>query len=110
MMNRLLFDRAELFQASEEELNRKEYRVHLTIHASGTDERSISNDIMRLQNAYNCIRHIPGRDHYDLLVVNGEWQVLLKPQDDTLHYTPEMHKKLEEELGTGSVAVEVVEQ
>ena len=106
----IICDRAELFQASEEELNRKEYRVHLTIHASGIDERSISNDIMRLQNAYNCIRHIPGRDHYDLLVVNGEWQVLLKPQDDTLHYTPEMHKKLEEELGTGSVAVEVVEQ
>lgn len=104
----ILCDSAELFVASEEELNRKEYMVHLTVNVSGSDEKSISDDTIRVQDAYNCIRNIPGCDHYDLRVINGEWQVVLKPKDDTMHYTPELHEKLEALLGKGSVIAEVV--
>jgi len=105
----IICESAELFQASEEELNRKEYRIWITIRVNGYDQRSLSDDKMRVQDAYNYIRNFPGRDRYDLLVVNGEWQTLLTPADNTTQYSPEFHQKLEEILGKGAVEAQIVE-
>lgn len=90
-------------RAVEEEMNRKQYHVWLTIHVSGEDELAISDDKMRIQDVYNCVRDRAGRDIYDILVVNGEWQVLLTPRDNTMHYDPEVHERLEAILGKGAV-------
>jgi DNA polymerase-3 subunit alpha len=99
----IICESAEPFQVSEEDLNRKEYRIWITIRVSGSDERSISDDCIRVQDVYNYLHNIPGRDHYDLLVVNGEWRTLLTPANNTTHYSPELHQKLEEILGGGTV-------
>jgi len=41
--------------------------------------------------------------------VNGEWQTLLTPDNNTTQYSPELHQKLEEILGKGAVEAQVVE-
>ncbi len=97
-------------KAVDEEMDRKQYHVWLTVRASGSDERAISDDKMRVQDIYNCIRDRAGRDHYDIVVVNGEWQVLLTPSNNTMHYSSEVHEKLEEILGKGAVEVKLIEQ
>ena len=114
----ILCDSAERLQAVEEEMDRKQYQVWITLHRSGDDERSVSDDIIRLQDVYNCLRAVggqgepnrTGRDHYDILVVNGEWQVLLTPSDNTMHYSKEVHEKLEVLLGKGAVEAKLVER
>ncbi|MGB8345087.1 MAG: DNA polymerase III subunit alpha [Ktedonobacteraceae bacterium] len=90
-------------KAVEEEMNRKQYHVWLTIHVSGEDERALSDDKVRIQDVYNCVRDRAGRDIYDILVENGEWQVLLTPKDNTMHYSTEVHERLEAILGKGAV-------
>ena len=96
-------------KAAEEEMNRKEYHVWITIHLSGTDEKAISDDKLRVQDLYRCIAERPGRDHYDIIVANGEWQIRLTPGDDTLNYSPELHKKIEEALnGEGHIEVQEI--
>ncbi len=66
---------------------------------------------MRVQDIWNCIRDQPGRDHYDLLVANGEWEVLLTPRNNTMDYSEKTHRKLEEILGNwGTVEVALVER
>ncbi len=105
----IICESAEPFQVSEEDLNRKEYRIWITIRVSGADERSISDDCMRVQDVYNYLHNIPGRDHYDLLVVNGEWRTLLTPTNNTTHYSPELHQKLEEILGKGTIEARPIE-
>ena len=95
--------------AAEEEMNRKEYHVWITLHLSGTGERAVSDDKMRVQDLYRCISERPGRDHYDLIVANGEWQIRLTPGDDTMSYCEELHKKIEEALkGEGGIEVQEV--
>src|SRR5579875_941750 len=106
----ILCNKAEAFTGMEEEMDRKQYHIWLTIQLSGEDERSISDDKMKVQDVYNSIRDKPGRDHYDLLVVNHEWQVLLTPSDNTLHYCPELHARLESVLGKGAIEVKMVER
>jgi DNA polymerase-3 subunit alpha len=96
-------------KAVEEEMNRKEYHVWITIHLSGTDEKSVSDDKLKVQDLYRCLSERPGRDHYDILVANGEWQVRLTPSDDTMYYSQELHQKLEEILkGEGSIEVKEI--
>jgi len=99
----ILCNSATQLKAVEEEMNRKQYHVWLTIHVSGEDERAVSDDKVRIQDVYNCIRDRAGRDLYDILVVNGEWQALLTPKDNTMHYSPEVHERLEGILGKGAV-------
>ncbi|MBV9689350.1 MAG: DNA polymerase III subunit alpha [Ktedonobacteraceae bacterium] len=95
-------------KAIEEEMNRKQYHVWLTLQQSGTDEISISNDIMKVQDIYRYVQERPGRDHYGIVVANGEWRARLMPSDNTMHYSPELHQKLEGLLGYGMVeAIEV---
>ena len=105
----ILCNKVEQVNAVEEEMNRKQYQVWITLQLSGSDEKSISDDKLRVLDIYNCIRDQPGRDHYDILVANGEWQVLLTPGDNTMHYSEKLHKKLEEILqGQGRIEITLV--
>ncbi len=105
----ILCDAVEQLHAVEEEMDRKRYQVWLKLQLSGSDERSVSDDIIKVQDIYRYIQERPGRDHYEILVANGEWQVLLTPSDNTMYYSPELHDRLEGVLGRGMVEARVVE-
>ncbi len=106
----ILCNTVEKIHGVKEEMNRKKYQVWITLELSGSDEKSVSDDKMRVLDIYNCIRDQPGRDHYDILVVNGEWQAQLTPRDNTMHYSEDLHQKLEEILqGQGIVKASPVE-
>ncbi len=104
----ILCKSVEQVKAFEEEMNRKRYLIWLTLHLSGSDEKSISDDIMKVQDIYRYIRERPGRDRYEILVANGEWQVRLTPNDNTMYYSPELHARLEGVLGKGMIEAQVV--
>src|SRR6266702_3272270 len=104
----ILCKSVEQVKAFEEEMNRKRYLIWLTLHLSGRDEKSISDDIMKVQDIYRYIRERPGRDRYEILVANGEWQVRLTPNDNTMYYSPELHARLEGVLGKGMIEAQVV--
>ena len=107
----ILCNNAEQLHAIEEEMNRKQFQVWITLQLSGSDQKSISNDRIRVMDIYNCIRDQPGRDHYEILVANGEWQALLTPKDNTMHYSDTLYQKLNEALqGLGNVEVIQVER
>jgi DNA polymerase III subunit alpha len=92
----------------EEEMNRKQYQIYLTVNRSGADDLSISDDVLKVQDIYRHIQERPGRDHFEILVANNEWQVRLAPGNNTLDYSPELHAKLEGILGTGMVEAQIV--
>ncbi|GHO48590.1 DNA polymerase III subunit alpha [Ktedonospora formicarum] len=96
-------------QALEEEMNRERHHLWLTIVRSGTDEVSVSNDIMKVQELRQCLQAHPGRDQYDILVTSGEWEVRLTPSENTVKYTPQLHTTLETILGPHTVEVHVME-
>jgi DNA polymerase-3 subunit alpha len=106
----ILCNSVEKIESAEEEINRKQYQVCLTLHLSGTDQKAVSDDKIKVQDMYRHIQKRPGRDHYEILVANGEWQVSLTPSDNTMHYSPEVHEKLEELLGKGAVEAKLVER
>lgn len=97
-------------KAVDEEMDRKEHLVWLTLHLSGNDEVSVSNDIMKMQDVYRFIQERPGRDHYEILVANGEWQARLTPSDNTMYYCPELHSRIEAVLGPGAIEAVVTER
>ena len=90
----ILCDSVEQLHAVEEEMNRKKYHVWITVQLTGPDEKAVSDDMIRVYDIYNCIRDKPGRDLYDIWVCNGEWEVLLTPGNNTMHYSEEVHEKL----------------
>jgi DNA polymerase-3 subunit alpha len=94
--------------AVEEEMNRKQYQIYLTVHLSGASDIAVSNDILKVQDIYRHIQERPGRDHFEILVVTDEWEARLAPGDNTLDYTPELHATLEGILGAGTVEAQVV--
>jgi len=104
----ILCNRVERLKAVEEEMNRKRYQVWLTLQLSGNDELSVSNDIMKVQDVYRHLQERPGRDHYEIMVANGEWQIRLTPQDNTMQYSEELRNRLEKVLGPGMVEAMVV--
>ncbi len=104
----LLCNRVERLKAVEEEMNRKRYMVWLKLQISGGDELSVSNDIMKVQDIYRHLQERPGRDHFEIMVANGEWQVRMTPQDNTMQYSEELRGRLEEVLGPGAVEAVVV--
>ena len=107
----ILCNSVELLNTIEEEMDRKQYQVWITLQLSGSDEKSISDDKMRVLDIFNCIRDQPGRDHYEILVANGEWQVLLTPGNNTMHYSEKLHQKLQEIMqGQGAVEAKLVER
>ncbi len=96
------------FKAVEEEMNRKQHMVWVKLQLTGNDELSVSNDIMKVQNIKRYLSERPGRDHYEIVVANGEWEMRLTPQDNTMLYSSELLQKLEEELGAGMVEAMVL--
>src|SRR5579884_2786516 len=107
----ILCNSAQPLQAADEEMNRKQHQVWITLHRSGTDEKAVSNDVMKVQDIYRCIQERPGRDHFEVLVANGDWLVRLAPGNDTMHYTQELHLKLEEILQRkDAIEVKVIER
>ncbi len=104
----LLCNRVERLKAVEEEMNRKRYMVWLKLQISGGDELSVSNDIMKVQDIYRHLQERPGRDHYEIMVANGEWQVRMTPQDNTMQYSEELCSRLEAVLGPGTVEAVIV--
>ncbi|HLL79924.1 MAG TPA: hypothetical protein VKT25_10520, partial [Ktedonobacteraceae bacterium] len=93
-----------------EEMNRKQYHVNIRLKVSGSDEKSVSDDVIRVQDIWNCIREQPGRDHYSIVVANGEWEAVLAPGTDTLHYE-RVRDKLNEIVGDkGTVQAELLER
>lgn len=106
----ILCDTAERFTGLEEEMNRKHYEVWITLRLSGDSERAVSDDKMRVQELYACIRERPGRDHYYLCIEHEDWQAHLTPSDNTLAYSAETHVLLMQILrGQGEVQAKVVE-
>ena len=95
-------------KAVEEEMNRKQYQIYLTVNLTGSDELAVSNDILKVQDVYRHIQERPGRDHFEILVANGEWQVRLAPGNNTLDYSPELHASLEKILGPGMVEAQII--
>jgi len=106
----LLCNRVEQLKAVEEEMNRKQYQVWLTLQLSGNDEVSVSNDMMKVQDIYRHIQERPGRDYYEVFVANGEWKVRLVPGNNTMHYDEALRNKLEAVLGKGAVEVQILER
>src|SRR5581483_5761561 len=101
----------ERFEGLAEEVNRQQHEVWITLQLSGEDERAISNDKLRVQDLYTCIRANAGRDHYYLLVENGEWKAHLTPSENTMGYSSDVHQELERILnGLGEVNVRVVDR
>src|SRR5260370_2861182 len=90
----ILCNAVEKIQGVKEEMNRKEYQVWITLELSGSDEKSVADDKVRVLDIYNCIRDQPGRDHYDILVANGEWQELYHTVVNTVHYSDRFHPTL----------------
>lgn len=98
-------------KAVEEEMNRKQYQVWITLHVSGSNERAVSDDKLKVQDLYRYLQERPGRDHYELLVENGEWKVRLEPGDNTMYYSHELHEKIESLLkGEGSIEVITIDR
>ncbi|HCI82649.1 MAG TPA: hypothetical protein DHW02_23485, partial [Ktedonobacter sp.] len=82
--------------------------VWLTLQLSGNDEIAVSNDTMKVQDLYRYIHEKPGRDHYEILVANGEWQVRLTPEDNTMLFDASLRMKLEDLLGAEAIEAKVV--
>ena len=104
----ILCTRVEPLKAVEEEMDRKQYHVWLTLQLSGSGDKEVSNDILKVQDMYRYISERPGRDHYDVFVINGEWKTRLVPENNTMHYTPELHAKLEGLLGRGAIETQII--
>lgn len=106
----ILCNYVEAVQGIQEEMNRKQYRVNIRLKVSGSDAKSVSDDVIRVQDIWNCIREQPGRDHYSIVVANGEWEAVLAPGTDTLHYE-RVRDKLTEIVGDkGTVQAELLER
>ncbi|GAC1566235.1 MAG: hypothetical protein NVS3B14_07130 [Ktedonobacteraceae bacterium] len=106
----ILCNSVEEVKGVEEEMNRKQYQVKITLHLSGADEKSISDDMMRVQDIWNCIRDQPGRDHYDLVIANGEWTARLTPDVNTMPFE-KVRDKLEAIVGhNGAIQAELIER
>ena len=95
-------------KAVEEEMNRKHYQLWVTLQLSGSDELSVSNDIMKVQDVFRHLSEKPGRDHYEIVVSNGEWKTRLAPSDNTMQYSQELYNRLVGLLGQNAVEAIIV--
>ncbi len=97
----IIVDSAEMFEISEEEMNRPKYLLRITVLRSGND----TVDIIKVQDAYRAIERHSGGDRYELIVRNGAWEARLMPEDNHVGYCAELHEALEKALGPGSVQI-----
>ena len=64
--------------------------------------------MMKVQDLYRYIHEKPGRDHYEILVANGEWKVRLTPEDNTMFFDKTLETRLKDLLGAEAVEATVV--
>ncbi len=106
----ILCNSVEAVEGIDEEMNRKQYRVSIRLQSRGSDQKSVSDDVMLVQDIWNCIREQPGRDHYDIVVANGEWEAVLSPSVDTMYYERVRDKLTELVRDQGTVKAELIER
>ena len=106
----ILCNSVEAVDGIQEEMNRKQYRVSIRLQLRGSDQKSVSDDVMRVQDIWNCVREQSGRDHYNIIIANGEWEAVLAPGIDTLHYE-RVRDRLNEIIGDqGTIHAELIER
>jgi DNA polymerase III subunit alpha len=125
----LLVEEARLFitgkiEMRDEEVRFTAERIEKIEEVAGEEVRSIphhlrvfmprnskvSHDLARAEEVLTILEGSAqdGRDTFDLLVQLGEGQddvVVLTPTNNRVRYTPDLHLKLEDRLGTGTVRV-----
>jgi DNA polymerase-3 subunit alpha len=102
----IVCDRIEELVVSEEEINRREYRLRIQLSKTGNDVR----DIVRTQDLLQVLRAFPGEDHVELVVPNGRWIARLAPIGELggIRVCPELQQRIEELLGPGTVEAQAV--
>jgi DNA polymerase-3 subunit alpha len=103
---KIIADGAEVFEVSEEELNRPKHLLRILVNRTGKDTK----DIIAVQEVQRAIQRHAGGDTYEFVVRNGSWVARLVPKDNSVHYCPELHQALEEALGPNSVEVVIVSE
>jgi len=106
----ILCNSVEAVEGIDEEMNRKQYRVSIRLQLRGSDQKSVSDDVILVQDIWNCIREQPGRDHYDIVIANGEWEAVLSPGVDTMHYERVRDKLAVIIRNQGVVRAELIER
>ena len=94
------------------------YRVLLTIRLSGTDLRSVSNDMIKVNKLGALLLEHPGRDRFELALNDVfvemddghrcKVRVTFDIEDNTVEYTNSLHRQVVALLGAASVEVHSV--
>ncbi len=97
----LVCESVEAFVASEEEVNRREYLVRITLQRG----RNAVVDIARVHDVITILNDFPGDDRFELYVRNGRWQarLTLPAGRPGVRFCPELQSQLETILGAGAV-------
>ncbi len=108
----LLCDTAQIFTYTEDlgEQQQPERHLWLTIQIPDDSTDAIKEGLRKVQSIYSCLSEQEGRDHYGILVKNGEWSVLLTPNQNTLRYSEELEARLKQILGEQGVQVDKVQK
>jgi DNA-directed DNA polymerase III PolC len=98
---RLVADTVETFEASDEELNHRDYLLRIRV-ARGTND---SIELARLDQIFTAFSRYPGSDRFELLVRNSHWEARLTQRagNPGIKYCPELMSRLEEILGPNTV-------
>jgi DNA polymerase-3 subunit alpha len=96
------------------------YNILFTVRLSGSDPRSVSNDIIKVGKLGALLQKHPGRDRFNIVVddvvvklEDGQQckvSVTFDIQQNTVAYTNTLHRQVVNLLGEASVAVQVVSQ
>ena len=97
----LICDSVEAFEATEEEMNRKEYLLRIRVPRGKSD----TLEIARAEQLLTALSRYPGEDKYEFVVRNGRWEARLTPPSGSagVQYCPELVQRLEEVLGPNTV-------
>ncbi len=97
----IVAEEVEVFQASDDEINRKEYLVRIRLR------RKTNNvlDIAHLHDVLSTLHDFPGDDRVEFRVRNGKWEAFLSPRggQQGVRFCTELQQQLEGILGSGSV-------
>jgi DNA polymerase-3 subunit alpha len=102
----LVAESVEVFEASEEEINRPTHLLRIMLRR-GTDARSEALAKVDVHDVAIALARYPGDDRYELLVRTPRWQARLAPPPSApgVRYCPQLHQELERILGVGAVEV-----
>jgi DNA polymerase-3 subunit alpha len=97
----VICDSVEVFALSEEDAQRRDYQLRITLRRGKSDPL----DLAHSHDVLAALEQFPGHDTWELLVRNGRWVARLAPAKAQagVRYCPELHQQLEGILGPGSV-------